>query len=294
MQAEQFIIDVTEHNLTEVLEASRRMPVIVDFWADWCQPCQQMAPVLEKIVREQAGRVLLAKVNADQQQVIAGQFGVRSLPTLKLVYQGQLVAELSGLQTEAALRQWLAPVLGNPEEDEAAQEEAFLEQVRGAIAAGHGEQAEAVLRQTLAQEPDRHSLRALLVEYLLGDGRVQDAQSVLAEVAEDVDTLRPFRARFALLEEFAEAPVPLSELARQIDQPESPEKQAAALYTYGLQAAAAGQFRDGLEALLRLLRDHPGYREGVARAALLKVFDCLPKGDPLASEYRRKMFNYLY
>lgn len=294
MQAEQFIIDVTEHNLTEVLEASRRMPVIVDFWADWCQPCQQMAPVLEKIVREQAGRVLLAKVNADQQQVIAGQFGVRSLPTLKLVYQGQLVAELSGLQTEAALRQWLAPVLGNPEEDEAAQEEAFLEQVRGAIAAGHGEQAEAVLRQTLAQEPDRHALRALLVEYLLGDGRVQDAQSVLAEVAEDVETLRPFRARFALLEEFAEAPVPLSELARQIDQPESPEKQAAALYTYGLQAAAAGQFRDGLEALLRLLRDHPGYREGVARAALLKVFDCLPKGDPLASEYRRKMFNYLY
>jgi putative thioredoxin len=294
VQAEQFIIDVTEHNLTEVLEASRRMPVIVDFWADWCQPCQQMAPVLEKIVREQAGRVLLAKVNADQQQVIAGQFGVRSLPTLKLVYQGQLVAELSGLQTEAALRQWLAPVLGNPEEDEAAQEEAFLKQVRGAIAAGHGEQAEAVLRQTLAQEPDRHALRALLVEYLLGDGRVQDAQSVLADVAEDVETLRPFRARFALLEEFAEAPVPLSELARQIEQPGSPEKQAAALYTYGLQAAAAGQFRDGLDALLRLLRDHPGYREGVARAALLKVFDCLPKGDPLASEYRRKMFNYLY
>ena len=105
MQAEQFIIDVTEHNLTEVLEMSRRVPVIVDFWADWCQPCQQMAPVLEKIVRELAGRVLLAKVNADQQQVIAGQFGVRSLPTLKLVYQGQLVAELSGLQTEAALRQ---------------------------------------------------------------------------------------------------------------------------------------------------------------------------------------------
>lgn len=294
MQAEQFIIDVTEHNLTEVLETSRRMPVIVDFWADWCQPCQQMAPVLEKIVREQAGRVLLAKVNADQQQVIAGQFGVRSLPTLKLVYQGQLVAELSGLQTEAALRQWLAPVLGDPAEDEAAQEEAFLEQVRGAIAAGHGEQAEAALRQMLAQEPERHAFRALLVEYLLGDGRVQEAQSVLAEVAEDVELLRPFRARFALLEELSGEPASLSELARQIEQPASPEKQAAALYTYGLQAAAAGQFRDGLEALLRLLRDHPGYREGVARAALLKVFECLPKGDPLASEYRRKMFNYLY
>ncbi|WP_111656288.1 thioredoxin [Isoalcanivorax indicus] len=289
-QTENWIVDITEHNLTEVLERSRQVPVIVDFWADWCQPCKQMAPILEKLVREYQGAVILAKVNADEQQIIAGQFGVRSLPTLKLVFQGQLVAELSGLQTEAALREWLAPVLGG-EEDEAAQQEAFVERVREAIAAGHGQQAEQALRQALGQQPELHALRALLVEYLLGEGRVDEAQSTLAEMAEDVEPLRPFRARFALLEEFGDnAPISLGELAQRIATAPTPED----LYTYGLQAAAAGQFRDGLEALLTLLRDHGSYRDGVARQALLRVFECLPKGDPLASEYRRRMFNYLY
>jgi len=290
-QTESWIVDITEHNLTEVLERSRQVPVIVDFWADWCQPCKQMAPILEKLVNEYRGAVILAKVNADQQQVIAGQFGVRSLPTLKLVFQGQLVAELSGLQTEAALREWLAPVVGGGEEDEAAQQEAFVERVREAIAAGQGARAEQALRQALGQQPDLHALRALLVEYLLSEGRVDEAQSILAEIVEDVEPLRPFRARFALLDEFGDsAPVSLSELAQRIAAAPTPED----LYAYGLQAAAAGQFEQGLEALLTLLRDHGSYRDGVARQALLRVFECLPKGDPLASEYRRRMFNYLY
>ncbi|MCH8544420.1 MAG: tetratricopeptide repeat protein [Alcanivorax sp.] len=289
-QSNTYTIDVTEQNLAALLERSQQQPVIIDFWAPWCQPCQQMAPVLEKIVAEQAGGVILAKVNADEQQAIAAQFGVRSLPTLKLVFQGRLVSELSGLQTEAALRQWLAPVLAEGQ-DEDTQQEAFAERIREAIAAGHGAEAEQALRQALAQEPDLHALRAVLVEYLLAEGRRSDAESALAEVAEDVEALRPFRARFALLEEFADAaPASLTELAARMAADATPED----LYTYGLQAAAAGQFRDGLEALLRLLRDHPGYRDGIARAGLLKIFECLPKGDPLASEYRRRMFNYLY
>lgn len=292
-QAEQFIIDVTEQNLAQVLEHSRQVPVIVDFWAAWCQPCQQMAPILEKIVQEHAGRVVLAKVNADEQQAIAAQFGVRSLPTLKLVFQGQLVAELTGLQTEAALRQWLAPVLGDAEQDAAEQEQALIERIRGAIEAGHGEQAEAALRQLLAETPESHALRAVLVEYLLAEGRVEEAQSMLAEVVEDAAELAPFRARLALLDELPQAAQSLAELTRQIEAGEG-DQRAAALYAFGLQAAAAGQFRDSLEALLRLLREHGGYQDGIARAGLLKVFECLPKGDPLASEYRRKMFNYLY
>jgi putative thioredoxin len=159
-----------------------------------------------------------------------------------------------------------------------------------AIEAGHGEQAEAALRQTLQQSPDKHAIRALLVEYLLGQGQLDDAQSVLAEVAEDAEPLRPFRARFALLEKLEGAGQSLKELEARISDAPSPED----LYAHGLQAAAAGQFKQGLESLLVLLRDHRDYKEGVARSALLEVFECLPKGDPLASEYRRKMFNYLY
>jgi putative thioredoxin len=289
VSSEPYIIDVTPANLQQVLQASTQTPVIIDFWADWCQPCKQMAPLLDKLVRELAGRVLLARVNADEQQAVAAQFGVRSLPTLKLVFQGRLVDELVGAQTESALRQWLEPVLAGS--DPEADAEAFVEQVKLAIAHGHGADAEAALRDALLHEPDRHSFRATLVEYLLGEGRLDEAQSVLAEIAEDVAELRPFRARFALLAELKEAaPVSLAALAARVAATPTAEE----LYQYGLRAAAAGQFEAGLAALLQMLRDHREHGDGLARAALLKVFECLPKGDPLASEYRRKMFNYLH
>ena len=113
-----------------------------------------------------------------------------------------------------------------------------------------------------------------------GAGRTDEAQSVLAEVTEDVEALRPFRARFALLEKLDNDGVGLKELQARIERDGKPED----LHAYGLRAAAAGQFQAGLDALLRLLRDHRDYQGGVARSALLEVFECLRKGDRLASE----------
>lgn len=289
MNLDSVVVDVTSANLQQILEQSMQVPVIVDFWASWCQPCQAMAPVLEKLVRELAGQVLLAKVNADEQPEVAAQFGVRSLPTLKLISEGRLVDELTGAQTEAALRQWLAPVLADS--DPQAGIDAFVEQARLAIEQGHGERAEVALREALQHEPEQHPLRALLVEYLLGEGRLEEAQSVLAEEAKDIPELRPFHARFALLAEMQEsAPLSLKELACRVAGSPTPDE----LYQYGLRAAAAGQFEKGLSALIQMLRDHRDHGDGLARTALLKVFECLPKGDPLASEYRRRMFNYLH
>jgi putative thioredoxin len=284
-----YVIDVTQSNIQQVLEQSMQVPVIVDFWAEWCEPCKQMAPVLEKIVSAEQGKLILAKVNADQEQDISAQFGVKSLPTLKLVFQGKLVNELVGAQPEAEIRKWLEPVLGP---DEESQLEHFLEQVKLAIAHGQGAQAEQAIRSALLQQPEKHPLRATLAEYLLAEGRLEDARTLVAEVTEDVEELRPFRNRFVLLEELESQPgVSLNDLAIKIQQGQAGPDD---LYTYGLQAAAAGQFELGLKALIELLKAHRDFRDGAAKAALLKVFDCLPKGDPLASQYRRIMFNYLY
>lgn len=289
MNPDSNIVDVTSANLQQILERSMQVPIIVDFWASWCQTCQALTPVLEKLVHELAGQVLLAKVNADEQPEVAAQFGVRSLPTLKLVREGRLVDELTGAQTEASLRQWLAPVLA--ENDPQAGIEAFVEQAKLAIEQGRGAEAEAALREALQHEPEHHPLRALLVEYLLGEGRLDEAQSILAEEANDIPELRPFHARFALLAELQEsAPLSLKELATRV----AATSTADELYQYGLRAAAAGQFEQGLSALIQMLRDHRDHGDGLAKVALLKVFECLPKGDPVASEYRRRMFNCLH
>lgn len=283
------VIDITEQNIQQVLEASQQIPVLVAFWSSQSQPSLQMLPVLETLTNEYQGKMVLARVNADEQPNITAQLAVRGLPSLKLVYQGQLASELEGARSESELRKWLAPVV-DPEAAEQQEEEDFLARIRMAIESGQGDQAEQALRQTLEQQPDKHAFRALLVEFLLGEGRLDEAQSILAEIAEDVEELRPFRARFALLEKVQGGKESLRDLAARIENDPAPQD----LHTYGLRAAAAGQFQSGLEALLRLLRDHRDYQDGVAREALLQVFECLPKGDPLASEYRRRMFTYLY
>lgn len=283
------IIDVTAQQLPQLIEHSKQQLVLIDFWADWCNPCKQMAPILERLVNTYQGKLLLAKVNADTEQELAAQFAVRSLPTLKLLYQGQLVSEQTGLQTEAALQEWLAPYL-DPEAAEAKQLEDFLEQAKMAIEQGQGEAVEPALRQLLQERPATHAARAVLADWLLANGRLDEAQSLLAEVEEEVPELAPYRARFALLEKL-ESSESLAVLAERIEQPPaSPDD----LYQFGLQAAASGRFEEGLDALIVLLRDHPSYKDGAAKAALLEIFGCLPKGNALASEYRRRMFNYLY
>ena len=287
---ESNIVDVVAGNVQSVVSQSMQKPVIFAFWSQGSEPSLQLMSLLQRLPREQANAVVVARVNVDEQQPIAVQFGVQGLPALKLVHQGQLAGELSGPQTEASLQQWFASTVATlPTEEE--QLAGFLEQVQLAIEQGQGEQAEQALRQAIVQEPDKHLFRAALVEYLLGEGRLDEGQSLLAEVLEDVAELRPFRNRFALLEEVKDQPAAsLLELAAKIAATPTPED----LHAYGLRAAAAGQFEVALQALIQLLKDFRDYRDGAAQAALLKVFDCLPKGDPLASAYRRKMFNYLH
>lgn len=285
------VIEVTEQNAQQVLEQSMQVPIVLAFMEPGDQAGGQTVAILERIAGEQQDQLLLGHIDAQGQPMLVQQFGVQGLPNFKLVYQGRLVDELNGAQTEARLREWLAPVLGG-EQNEEAREDEFIERVQQAIRGGQAEQAEQALRQTLEQAPDKHRIRAVLVEFLLGEGRSDEAQSVLAEVAEDVEELRPFRARFALLEELEGEDIsPLATLAERV---EAADADPADLYAFGLQAAAAGRFEEGLDTLLRLLRDHRDWKDGAAQRGLLKVLECLPKGDPLASDYRRKMFNYLY
>ena len=112
MSDSPYIVDITQANVQSVLQKSMQVPVLLDFWATWCQPCKQLTPVLTKLANEYKGRFILAKVDTDAHPGLAQQLGVRSLPTLKLVFHGQLAGELTGLQPEAEVRRLLDAVLG--------------------------------------------------------------------------------------------------------------------------------------------------------------------------------------
>ena len=156
-----FVIDITEENIqAELLDKSMDVPILIDVWADWCEPCKALSPILERLVGEYQGRFILAKINADEQQSIVAQLQVKSLPTLKLITQGQIVGELIGAQPESAIRALLDPHLGEPDSLAVDNIEAVLEEVEALCGGGQLEQAMTLLKAIIyleAIEPDKIS-----------------------------------------------------------------------------------------------------------------------------------------
>jgi len=283
-----YIVDLTEANFAEVIGRSRQLPVLVDFWADWCAPCKQLGPVLEKLAHEFRGAFILAKVNADHEQLITQQFGVRGLPTLKLVVQGQLAGELVGAQPEAAIRKLLAPHLGAPPPaaDEAGD---FHAQVLAAVQDGHVEDALAALGEHLRVKKDDHKSRELLAEILLQHNRLDDARRVLAEAPADVVELKRARALLAFAGRSQQLPELAVLEARMQGSPDT-----ATRYHYAVRLITAARLEEGMDLLLDIFRKDRQYEDDIARKTLLEVFEMLGRDDPLAAQYRRRLANYLY
>ncbi len=283
------MIDLSESNFADVVGRSRQMPVLVDFWADWCAPCKQMAPVLEKLARELKGRLLVAKVNADREPLVTQQFGVRGLPTLKLIVQGQLAGELVGAQPEAAIRQWLAPFLAASEPEAPADDEQdFHGSVLALLADGHLEAAAAALTARLAEDKNDHRAREMLAEILVQESRLDEAAELLSAV-DAVPELKRVRALLAFARRTDGIP-PLQALELQAAADTGSETR----YRYALRLVTANRIPEGLDLLLQVMRADRQYGDDAARKSLLEVFDMLGRDDPLTVEYRRRMPSMLY
>lgn len=283
-----YIVDLNEANFAEVIGRSRQVPILVDFWADWCAPCKQLGPVLEKLAHEFRGAFILAKVNADQEQLITQQFAVRGLPTLKLVVQGQIAGELVGAQPEAAIRKFLAPHLGAA--PVAADEPAdFHAQVLAAVREGFVDDALAALTEHLRAKKDDHKSRALMVEILVQQMRFDDARKSLADAPADAAEMKRPRALLAFAERAQQLP-PLAELEAKMQG----AADTATRYHYAVRLISAARLEEGMDLLLDIFRKDRQYDEDAARRTLLEVFDMLGREDPLAAQYRRRLANHLY
>jgi putative thioredoxin len=280
------IVNIDQSNAQQwLIDESFNRPVVVDFWADWCEPCKQLMPILEKIANEYAGAFLLAKVNADEQQGLAGQLGVRSLPTVMVIKEGQPVDGFAGAQPESAVREVLEKYLPSPFS------EALLA-ARALLAEGQTAEAVAALRELWESSGRALDITFAYAEALLTANRLDEVDALLAEVRlVDQDAIYDqLKAQLELKREAAKSPE-LTALEEALAQDEGNFEVRVQL---AVQQSQAGMFREALENLLFVLRSDSDFGNGEAKRLYLDTITTIGKGDPLAAEYQRKLFSLLY
>lgn len=281
-----FIVDINESNAAQLLiDESHARPVVVDFWASWCEPCKVLMPLLEKIANEYRGAFLLAKVNADQQQMIAQQFGVRSLPTVMVIQNGRPVDGFVGAKPEAQVRQLLEKYLPKPWD-------ALLQTAEAAMDAGDFAGALAPLRQAWDESGRRLDITLAYARALIENLRLDEADTVLGGVrlADQDAAFEQLRARLDIKRQAARSPEIEALEQRLAATPDDLDLRAQLAVQY----TNAGQFREGMECLIDILRRDRNHGEGASKKLLLDTIASLGKGDPLAVEYQRKLYSLLY
>jgi putative thioredoxin len=282
-----------------VVDPSRSKLVIVDFWAEWCGPCKALTPVLEKVAAEYADKgVLLAKINVDEEQFIAAQFQVRSIPTVYAIFQGQPVADLTPMRSESQLKQALDQLLSQlPIEggaaDGAGDIAPLLAMGEQVLAEGDGERAAAIFTQIIEMAPEDAAARSGLIRALLSAGRSEEARAAFDSLPEALRA-DPQVAQAGAALELAGGGVDENELqvlrASAAERPNDPEAQ----FAFAQAAFAAGQRDEAAETLLGLIRTHAEWNEGAAKAKLLQIFEAVGLEDPWVSAQRRKLSLLLF
>jgi putative thioredoxin len=279
-----YIIDVTAENFDEVvLQGSYQQPVIVDFWANWCGPCKALMPLLAKLIDEYEGKIILAKVNSDQNQDLATQYGVRSLPTVKLFKQGGAIDEFMGALPESQVREFLERHIERASDKiHAAAMQTFQQ--------GNAQQAIEQLQKANAMDPGRSIIVADLAKILAETGQVEQAEELLLTLPSTERETPEVAGLLARLQFFREAK-DLPDIATL--EKASDEGDLKSLYQLAVRKLSEGEYEAAMEYLLNIMQKDRKFEDDIGRKTLLKVFDMLGH-NPLVETYRRKMFNFLY
>ena len=269
-----------------VIDRSHQVPVLVDFWAEWCAPCKVLMPVLESVVDSFGGQVALAKVDTDAEQRLAQAFGIRSLPTVKLFKDGAVVDEFMGAQPESAVRAMLERHVERASDQLCA--DAIVARESGDL-----ERAVALLNQAVSDDPNNPRLYPELLELCLARNDLDAANAILAALPADVDEDRidSLRARVTLANQAAGGGGDDNDLREKLK--ENPNDCGLRL-ELATALVAQNRHEEALEEVLIVLRADRNFGDGAARQAMLDIFQLLGNSGPLVSQYRSQLASLLH
>ncbi len=280
------VFDIDQQTFeTEVLQASMDTPILVDFWAAWCEPCKSLGPILEKLAAEFNGAFRLGKVDVDAQQELAAMFGIKSIPTVMLVSQGQVVDGFAGALPERQLREFLGRHVQALEGDEndVADDDAPAETPEAAINR---------IQQAIAAEPAKAELKLDLALALMRGGQADAASAELDALPANLATdARAQRLRSELELARAAAAAPAADALQQRINADPQDWEARDLL--GLRLLQEGDAEAGLDQFLAILQKARDWNDGQAKKRLLAAFATLDDAE-LVGRYRRRMASMLF
>ncbi|MGC2458907.1 MAG: tetratricopeptide repeat protein [Gallionellaceae bacterium] len=281
-------VDVSQADFEQnVVAASFKQPVVIDFWAPWCAPCKVLKPILEKLAAEYAGKFQLAKVNSDENPEISARFAVRGIPAVKAMVDGRIVNEFTGALPESAVRDWLDKIIPSPAEElrRAAVELAAADDLDGALQKLSG---------ASALDPDNEVVRVDTAEILFAKGEADEAQRLLDSL-KDPDIMKDARVlqlkahvRLAEMREEGESEAALAAAIA------ANENDLEARFKLANVLVAANRPAQGMDQLLEIVRRDRGFRDDIGRKMLLDVFNLLGGQGELVAAYRRKLAGLLH
>jgi putative thioredoxin len=282
-----YLVNVTAENFNAVvIEGSRERLVLVDFWADWCAPCRMLMPVLAKLADEYGGKLLVAKLNTEEEQAVAAEFGIRSLPTVQLFRDGRPVDQFMGALPEAQIRALLDRHIPRESEE-------LLTRALGLLDANDVPAAQDLIDEARAMDPEnaRLHLAEAKIKALSGDteGAEDMLERVPLEIHDDPEVVA-LRGQLRFVNAVAGAPSG-AELSQRL---ETNPNDSEARYQLAAQRAVRGDYEGALEHLLTLMKKDRRYGDDAARKGMLMVFDLLGGEGELVARYRAQMLNALY
>jgi len=281
------VIEVTESSFQQqVIEKSGEIPVLVDFWADWCAPCKMQLPVLLKLAGEYRDQLRIAKVNTDQERALAEQHGIRSLPTLRLYRHGEVVEEVLGAQPEASLRTLIDAYIER-------ESDRTLQRVLELEAQDKHSEALQLLEQAYKDDPDNPQLSLTYARWCIDDHQLERAGEIIQALPRELREAAEAASLQALLE-FSRAITDTPSAAELESMLDQDPKQSEPRYQLAARQLLAGDYDRALENFMLLLKQDRNYRDGAAQRGLLTVFALLDEDDERIPGYRRQMFALLH